>query len=84
MHVNEVNFDYGEYFDGWGEFAIDDITGAQLLLDLVRAARWEGMHHMLSCTVKIVKTAEAHEKTEKGPISTKWVVWARYWSGQGG
>ena len=29
MVVNEVNVHYGEYFDGWGEFAIDDITGAQ-------------------------------------------------------
>ena len=38
MDVNEVSIDYGESFDGWGEFAIDDITGAQLLLDLVRAA----------------------------------------------
>ena len=28
---------------------------------------------MLSRTVKIVKTAEADEKTGKGPISTKWV-----------
>ena len=28
---------------------------------------------MLSRTVKIVKTAEAYEKTGKGPISTKWV-----------
>ena len=30
MEVNEVNFDYGEFYDGWGEFAVDDITGAQL------------------------------------------------------
>ena len=73
MDVNEVNFDCGEYLDGWGEFAIDDITGAQLSLDLVRAARREEMHNMLSRTVKIVKTAEAYEKTVKGPISTKWV-----------
>ena len=28
---------------------------------------------MLSRTVKVVKTAEACEKTWKGPISTKWV-----------
>ena len=52
MDVNEVNVHYGEYFDGWGAFAIDDITGAQLALDLVRAARQEEMHHMLSRTVK--------------------------------
>ena len=32
MDVNEVNLHYGEYFDGWGEFAIDDVTGAQLSL----------------------------------------------------
>ena len=55
MDVNEVDVHCGEYFDGWGEFAIDDITGAQLPLDLVRAARREEMHHMLSRTVKIVK-----------------------------
>ena len=43
MDVNEVSIDNGEGspFDGWGEFAIDDITGAQLPLDLVRAARRE-------------------------------------------
>ena len=51
--MNEVNFDCGEYFDHWGEFAIDDITGAQLPLDLARAARLEEMHHMLSRTVEI-------------------------------
>ena len=73
MDVNEVSIDYGESFDGCGEFAIDDITGAQLSLDLVRAARREEMHHMLSRTVKVVKTAEAYEKTGKGPISTWWV-----------
>ena len=73
MDVNEVSIDYGESFDGWGEFAIDDITSAQLPLDLVRAARREEMHHMLSRTVKVVKTAEAYEKREKGPISTKLV-----------
>ena len=73
MDVNEVSIDYGESFDGWGDFAIDDITGAQLSLDLVRAARREEMHHMLSRTVKVVNTAETYEKTEKGPISTKWV-----------
>ena len=49
MDVNEVNFDYGEYFDDWGEFAIDAITGAQLPLDLVRAA---GREDMLSRPVK--------------------------------
>ena len=59
MDVNEVSIDYGESFDGWGEFAIDDITGAQLSLDLVRAARREEMHLMLSRTVEVVKTAEA-------------------------
>ena len=51
----------------------DDITGAQLPLDLVRAARREQIHNMLSRTVKVVKTAEAYEKTAKGFISTKWV-----------
>ena len=73
MDVNEVSIEYGKFFDGWGEFAIDDIPGAQLPFDLVRAARREEMHHMLSRTVKVVKTAEACEKTVKGPISTKWV-----------
>ena len=38
MVVNVLNVQCGEYFDGWGEFAIDDITGAQLPLDLVPAA----------------------------------------------
>ena len=60
MVVNEVSIDYGESFDGWGEFAIDDITGAHFSLDLVRAARREQMHCVLSRTVKVVKTAE-HE-----------------------
>ena len=54
MDGNKVSIDYGESFDGWGEFAIDDITGAQLPLDLVRAARREEMRHMLSRTVKVV------------------------------
>ena len=90
MEVNEVNFDYGEFYDGWSEFAVDDITGAQLPVDLVRAARREEMHHMLSRTVEIVKTAEAYEKTGKGPSPrsgwtlTSLTVWARCLSGQGG
>ena len=56
----------------WG-FAVDDLSGVDLPLDLVVAARKEEMDHMLGHTFHIVDEAGCHPKTGQSPISTRWI-----------
>ena len=58
--------------EDWG-FAVDDLSGVDLPLDLVVASRKEEMDHMLGHTFHIVDKAECHAKTGKSPISTRWI-----------
>ena len=54
-------------------FAMDDLSGEKLPLDLVLAARKEEVDHMLGHTFHIVDRAECIAKTGKQPISTCWI-----------
>ena len=60
--------------EDWG-FAVDDLNGVDLPLDLVVAARKEEMDRVLGHTFHIVDKAECHAKTGKSPISTRYEDW---------
>ena len=56
-----------------GRYAWDDVDNMEIPLGAVQEARKEEMTHTKETTFKVVKRTEAFEKTEKPPISTKWV-----------
>ena len=56
-----------------GDYAWDDVNNMELPMEAVREARKEEITYMKNKTFKVVKKAEAYERTGKAPISTKWV-----------
>ena len=63
----------GEECEYQGDFAIDDLIGAQLPFQLVAEARKEEMNHMMGHTFHAVDRAECLAKTGKQPLSTRWI-----------
>ena len=55
------------------DFAVDDLSGAELPFELVAAARMEEMNHMMGHTFHVVDRAECLAKTGKQPLSTRWI-----------
>ena len=60
-------------FESCQDAATDDLSGAELPLEMVAAARREEMDHMMGHTFDIVKKKECFERTGKAPISTRWI-----------
>ena len=67
-----------------GKYAWDNVNNMELPTGEVQEARKEEMTHMKENTNKVVKRAEAFEKTRKPPMSSKSVtqtsrmVWAKW------
>jgi hypothetical protein len=71
---NEAEMDVNAIIkDPNGHYAWDDVNNMEIPLDEVRAARKEEMGYMKNVKFKVVKKAEAYDKTGRAPLSTKWV-----------
>ena len=73
QHLDNKIVEVCELFENCQDAAVDDLSGAELPIEMVAEARREEMAYMMGHTFSVVKRYECYLQTGRPPISTRWI-----------